>query len=189
MNTNANIVATFTDRFGEERKIHATRNGMTVKRRADTHCQVLGKAISGYVGERIRAIRQRKEMTMEELGLRAGLTTGSNLKQRVYELEHNQRGSGMRFGTVYQIAIALEVEITEDDRREAIELCRARPWLRSDERPETNRHRPLVAEEKPARVERTHHDMVGRAEGQLPSRPWVAGGFCNGLLAEVVSVR
>lgn len=112
MNTNANIVATFTDRFGDERKIHATRHGMTVKRRADTHCQVLGKAISGYVGERIRAIRQRKEMTLEELGLRAGLTTGSNLKQRVFELEHN-RGGGMRLGTIYQMAIALDVEITE----------------------------------------------------------------------------
>lgn len=86
---------------------------MTVKRRGDTHCQVLGKVISTYVGERIRAIRQQKEMSMEELGLRAGLTTGSNLKQRVYAIEHNLRDCGMRFGTLYQIAIALEVEITE----------------------------------------------------------------------------
>lgn len=113
MNTNNNIVATFQDKFGEERKIHNTRHGMTVKRRADTHCQVLGKAISRYAGERIKAIRQSKDMTMEELGLRAGLATGSNLKQRVYEIEHNLRSVGMRFGTVYQIAIALEVEVTE----------------------------------------------------------------------------
>lgn len=113
MNTNANIVATFQDHFGEERKIHATRAGLTVMRRTNTHCQVLSKTISGYIGERIRAIRQRKEMTMAELGLRAGLSTGSNLKQRVYEIEHNQRSIGIRFGTVYQIAIALDVDISE----------------------------------------------------------------------------
>lgn len=113
MNTNANIVATFTDKFGDERKIHATRQGLTVKRRTDTNCQILSKAISGYVGERIRAIRQKKEMTMEELGLRAGLTAGNHLKNRVFEIEHNYRSIGIRFGTVYQIAIALEVEITE----------------------------------------------------------------------------
>lgn len=113
MNTNANIVATFQDRFGEERKIHATRHGLKVKRRTDTNCQVLSKAISGYIGERIRAVRQRKGMTMEELGLRAGLTTGGNFKQRVYEIEHNQRSIGIRFGTVYQIAIALDVAIED----------------------------------------------------------------------------
>lgn len=113
MNTNANVVATFTDRFGENRIIHKNKMGLAVKRREETHCQVLGRCISKYVGERIRAIRQRKEMTMEELGMRAGLTTGNNIKQRVYELENNLRGSGMKFGTVYQLAIALEVDITE----------------------------------------------------------------------------
>jgi len=113
MNTNANVVATFTDKFGDERKIHATRAGLTVKRRTDTHCQVLSKAISGYIGERIRAIRQQKDMSAEELCLRAGLTFGNNAKHRIYEIEKNKRAIGIRFGTVYQIAIALEVEINE----------------------------------------------------------------------------
>jgi len=113
MNTNKNVVATFIDKFGEERKIHATRHGLTLKRRQDTHCQILSKAISGYIGERIRAIRQSKEMTMEALGIKAGLTSGNHIKNRVYEIEHNQRSVGIRFGTVYQIAIALEVPITE----------------------------------------------------------------------------
>lgn len=112
MNTNDNIVATFKNRFGEEGKIHSTRHGLTVKRRTDTNCQVLSKAISGYFGERVRAIRQRKEMTMEELGTRAGLSN-ANVKSRVYEIEHNLRGIGVRFGTVYQIAIALEVPIED----------------------------------------------------------------------------
>ncbi|HXJ14708.1 MAG TPA: helix-turn-helix transcriptional regulator [Candidatus Limnocylindrales bacterium] len=113
MNSNANIVATFKDKFDEDRHIHSTRHGLTVKRRTDTHNQVLSKAISGYIGERIRAIRQRKEMTMDELGRRAGLTSGNGMKSRVYEIEKNQRSIGIRFGTVYQIAIALEVEIME----------------------------------------------------------------------------
>lgn len=113
MNTNSNIVATYTDRFGDERKIHSTRHGLTLKRRNDTNNQVLSTAISGYIGERIRAIRQHKNITMEALGFRAGLTTGNNLKQRVYEIEHNLRSTGIRFGTVYQIAIALEIEIAE----------------------------------------------------------------------------
>ncbi len=78
-----------------------------------TNCQVLSKAISGYIGERVRAIRQRKEMTMQELGTRAGLVTGSNMKQRVYDIETNKQSRGIRFGTLYQLAIALEVEVTE----------------------------------------------------------------------------
>lgn len=113
MNSNANIVATFSDQFGEQRKIHSTRNGLTVKRREDTHCNVLSKAISGYVGERIKAVRQSKEMSMEELGLRAGLTSGNNIKQRVWAIESNLQGRGIKFGTLYQIAIALDVAITE----------------------------------------------------------------------------
>ncbi len=113
MNTNLNIVATYQDRFGEERKIHATRHGLTVKRKTDTNCQILSKAISGYIGKRIREIRTFKEMTMEELGIRAGLTAGGHIKNRVYEIEHNYRSIGIRFGTVYQIAMALEVEVSE----------------------------------------------------------------------------
>ncbi len=113
MNSNTNIVATFTDRFGEERKIHATRHGLTLKRREETSCQVLSKAISGYFGERVRAIRQSKDMTMQELAIKASLSTGGNAKDRVYAIEKNMRGCGVRFGTVYQIAMALEVEIVD----------------------------------------------------------------------------
>lgn len=111
MNTNANIVATFQDRYGDDRHIHATRNGLTVKRRGDTPCQVLSKVISGYFGERVRAIRQSKEMSAAELCLRAGL--GGTGKQRVYEIEKNKRSIGVRLGTVYQIAMALDVEMSD----------------------------------------------------------------------------
>lgn len=113
MNSNTNVVATFKDRFGDDKIIHSTRNGLKVKQSSETHCHVMSKAISGYIGERIRAVRQQKEMSMEELGLRAGLTAGSNMKQRVYAIEHNQQGRGIKFGTLYQIAIALGVEIGE----------------------------------------------------------------------------
>lgn len=112
MNTNANIVASFEDKYGETRLIHANRHGLCVKRRTDTPCQILSKAISGYVGERVRELRNARGMTAEELCLRAGLCTGGTAKHRIYEIEKNKRAIGVRFGTVYQLAIALEVEIS-----------------------------------------------------------------------------
>lgn len=79
-------------------------------RLAETNNQRLSKAISGYIGQQIATYRTARGMTMDDLGRRAGLTTGRNFKQRVYEIEHNLRSVGIRFGTVYQIAIALEVD-------------------------------------------------------------------------------
>ncbi len=111
MNTNKEIVATFEDRYGEKRHIHNTRHGLTLKRRQDTACQILSKMISGYVGERVKALRLKKEMTRQELCTRAGISHSGNGKERIYAIENNSRSCGVRFGTVYQLAIALECGI------------------------------------------------------------------------------
>lgn len=113
MNTNSNIIATFQDRFGEERKIHSTRHGLKVQRNTPTPCQVISQKACDYIGEKIRHYRTLKGLSGEQLAMRAALSTGSSPKQRMYEIEKNKRGIGLRMGTIYQIAIALDVSISD----------------------------------------------------------------------------
>jgi hypothetical protein len=46
---------------------------------------------------------------MQELALRCGMGSG-NPKDRIWALENATRGEGMRMGTLYALALALETE-------------------------------------------------------------------------------
>lgn len=109
MNSNKKVVAEFEDKFGEKRQIHHTQHGLRVKQKRVTLIHGLNPIIAKITGERIRKYRERAGLTMKELCIKAGIESATP-KNRMWELEKGVRGHGMRFGTLYAIAMALEVE-------------------------------------------------------------------------------
>lgn len=109
MNTNKGVVATFTDRYGTERKVHATRHGLTVKREAQTVALKLNQQIAGMIGTNIREARIARGWSLEELCIKAGLASATP-KNRMWEIENSIRKEGIRLGTLYALAAALDVE-------------------------------------------------------------------------------
>ena len=105
------ILATFEDKYGDKRTIHRVFMGgcarVRVKRIRSTPVQVLTDACGKTVGRNIARLRIERGMSMAELARRATLLGG---KQRVYSLEHNTDRGGLRLGTLYAVAAALEVE-------------------------------------------------------------------------------
>lgn len=102
-------LAEFEDRYGDSRVIHRKPNGvLAVARQRATVSHALGKWIGQYVGRRIREERLARGFTMDEVMIRAGLLGG---KSRMYEIEQAQ-SIGIRLGTLYAMAAALEVDVT-----------------------------------------------------------------------------
>jgi len=112
MNSNKNVVAEFTDKYGDKRQIHHTRHGLKVKNKKTTPILMLNPVIGRLVGEKIREKRKERGMTLEELCVKAGISS-STPKSRMWEIEKGVRGEGLRFGTLYVLAIALDVEVDE----------------------------------------------------------------------------
>jgi hypothetical protein len=109
------VLATFTDKYGDERKIRRVRrNRVQVMMTASTVCLRLNDAAVKRVGAKIKELRKSRGMSLAELGRRAGLSANGDgpLKQRMFEIENSLSG-GARLGTLYSIAIALEVPIGE----------------------------------------------------------------------------
>jgi len=112
MNSNNGIVATFENRYGETRVIHATRHGLKLKRQGKTVALSMSQPIAGLIGQRIRDERQRRGWTLAELCTRSGLAS-PNPKSRMWEIENAIRKQGVMLGTLYAIAVALGIEVTE----------------------------------------------------------------------------
>ena len=105
-------VARFEDKYGDERVIHKTRHGLKVLSEHKTPALRMNREVSYMIGARIKAARKARGWKLEELALRAGMGSG-NPKDRIWAIENATRGQGMRMGTVYAIACALGVEVTE----------------------------------------------------------------------------
>lgn len=111
----------FVDQYGEERVIYRQRGkALRVKKRQDTLSHVLNRAAAELMGQRIKRMRVAKGYTLDGLLARAGLVAAPGLgKSRMYEIENagkNHRGAnaqGIRFGTLYALAMALECEVAE----------------------------------------------------------------------------
>lgn len=103
---------TFTDKYGDARAIHRTRHGLQVKRTNLTPVIKLNQAMAALVGDRIRALRIERGYGLAELCERAGIVSATP-KSRMWELENAVRKEGMRLGTLYALAIALDVEVCE----------------------------------------------------------------------------
>jgi DNA-binding XRE family transcriptional regulator len=107
-----NEVATFVDKYGDERTIHRTRHGLKVKNEHKTPILQMNQAIASLIGPRIKALRQERGWTLVELADRIGIKSG-HPKNRIWEIENSVRREGMRLGTLYALALAFDVEIEE----------------------------------------------------------------------------
>jgi transcriptional regulator with XRE-family HTH domain len=105
-----NIVVEFENKYGDKQVIHKTRRGLQLRRRQSTVCLTLTKAVGPLVGERIRAARIAAGLTLAELCSRAGIVS-SNPKSRMWEIEVGVRREGIHLGTLYAIALALDVPV------------------------------------------------------------------------------
>jgi DNA-binding Xre family transcriptional regulator len=107
------VLATFTDKYGDERKIRRVRrNRVQVMQTTNTVCLRMNEVVVKRIGSRIRELRKARGMTLADLARRAGLAGNGDgaLKQRMFEIENSLSG-GARLGTLYSIALALEVPI------------------------------------------------------------------------------
>ena len=101
-------IAKFENSYGEEKIIHLTASGLAVKRDSSTVSVELNKKIAQLVSAKIKELRLSKGMTMVQLHDKAGLSS-STPKSRMWEIENASAKRGLRMGTLYAIAIALEV--------------------------------------------------------------------------------
>lgn len=103
------IAAKVIDQFGDERIVHRVKGRrLSVKRAGNTPAHALNRAVAVALGRRIRQAREAAGMSLADLCIRAGLASATP-KQRMYEIERGHRREGMRLGTLYAIAIALEL--------------------------------------------------------------------------------
>lgn len=105
-----NPIATFVNELGETRIIHRPKgSGLRVLNPNNSVALRLNRAAAKLIGERIRAARIARGMTLDALGVKAGLK-GNPVKNYVFAIERGARQEGIRFGTLYAIALALECQ-------------------------------------------------------------------------------
>ena len=102
-----NVVTTFENEFGDTKIIHRPKgSAMKIYKGGKTPVLAVNRAISVLMGRRIRARREALGMTMEQLGIAAGLMSQTP-KQYIYSMEKSVRKEGVRLGTLFLLAKAL----------------------------------------------------------------------------------
>jgi hypothetical protein len=104
-------LASFENKYGERKVIHITRSGLHVKRNSTTVAVELGHQIAVLLGRNIKQRRQELGLTLQDTCLRAGLATVAP-KARLWEIENNPAKHGLRLGTLFALAAALETTPT-----------------------------------------------------------------------------
>lgn len=105
-----NPVATFTDKYGEEQIIHRPRGqGLRMYKGHGTTTLKMNRAAAVLIGQRIKIRRKELGMSQRQLCEVAGFKDVSP-KHRIYAIENATRGQGVRIGTLYSLAYALECE-------------------------------------------------------------------------------
>lgn len=104
------VVATIVDKFGEDRDVVQRGSRIRIANSGTTPILAMNRTAGVKVGERIRAARLAAGLTLEECAIRAGMTSGWP-KNRMYEIETTVRNQGIRLGTLYAIAAALDVDV------------------------------------------------------------------------------
>jgi DNA-binding Xre family transcriptional regulator len=103
-------VAEFVDEYGDTQIVHRPRGrSLRVFRGLNTPALRLNRAVSGLMGERIKARRLELGLSLKEVAFRAGMQTVSP-KQYIHSIETAKRGEGVRLGTLFALAYALECE-------------------------------------------------------------------------------
>ncbi len=106
------VIATIKDKFGEERRVVQRGSRIVIARNDLTPVLKMNRGVSELLGARIKKARKAAGLTLEQCAIRAGMTSGWP-KNRMYEIESAISGQGMRLGTLYAIAAALSVEVTD----------------------------------------------------------------------------
>jgi DNA-binding Xre family transcriptional regulator len=108
-----NPVAAYTDKNGDERIIHAPK-GRSVRRfeGSDTPQRRMNRAAAIFIGQAVRERRMELGMTQKDLCIRAGLVN-TNPKAYICDLEMARRAEGMRLGTLFALAVALQCEVAD----------------------------------------------------------------------------
>ncbi len=113
----------FVDQYGDKRTIYRqSGDALRIKKKSDTVSHILNRAAAELTGDNIRARRIAAGLTLDGLLQKAGLAAGPGQgKARMWEIETASRtrngtgrqAQGVRFGTLYAIAIALECEVAD----------------------------------------------------------------------------
>ncbi|MCB0257153.1 MAG: helix-turn-helix transcriptional regulator [Anaerolineae bacterium] len=98
---------------GEKKIVHSPRGrSLRILKNMDTPALRLNRVAAVLIGERIRELRISREMTLEELATTAGLSSQTP-RSYMWSIENAQRGQGIRLGTLFAIAAALDCKIDE----------------------------------------------------------------------------
>lgn len=105
-----NPVATFVDEYGEEQIIHRPKGRrLSVFRGMNTPALKLNRAIAVLSGKLIKKRRVELGLSQKQLCQRAGLAN-VNPKQYIWAIENATRTNGIRQGTLFALAYALECD-------------------------------------------------------------------------------
>ena len=100
------VLVEFEDRFGEKQIIHrGSGSRLQIRRKEPTVALALAKSVGAHIGQRIKDERLKAGMSMPSLANRSGLRGG---KQVIYSIEQGLN-VGVRIGTLYALAVALNV--------------------------------------------------------------------------------
>ena len=99
-------IAEFENRYGERKVIRLTRSGLRVKNNSSTVALELNRRVSTLLANNIKARRVALGLTLDQVALKSGITGGKN---RMWEIENCLAKNGLRFGTLYALAMALEI--------------------------------------------------------------------------------
>lgn len=108
------VVAKVVDQYGDERTIYKSKGGsLRIKNRDDNSVALKMNRVAGkLIGAKIKIRRLEADMTLDELCKRAGLRSQTP-KQQMWQIENAVRKEGVRIGTLYAIAAALDCDIRD----------------------------------------------------------------------------
>ena len=113
MDLKATVVAEFEDKYGETKKIcQIGRRRFAIAKNKDTVITLLNREAAVLIGQKIKDRRVQCGLTLAELCEQAGLVS-SFPKQRMWEIENSIRKNGLRMGTLFALASALDCEATD----------------------------------------------------------------------------
>lgn len=113
MRTEPEVVATYEDKYGDERAIRKTRLGLKLKRARETDIMARTRIIARECSKRIKQHRLAKGWSLEECAEFAGIRSG-HPKSRMWEIENppvKDERTGVRLGTLFNFARAFGVEL------------------------------------------------------------------------------
>jgi DNA-binding Xre family transcriptional regulator len=108
-----NPVASFVDQYGDEQVIHRPKGRrLSIYKGGNTPILRMNRAVAILMGQLIRAKRLERGLSQRELCVRAGFV-GQHPKQRIYAIESATRNEGIRLGTLYALADALDCDVSD----------------------------------------------------------------------------